>query len=761
MQAPSQTSDPRPLIDQSGQGEPRAFPRTDLTFDVVVVGAGPAGICAALAAARGGAKTALVTDRPVLGGSASSEVRVTPSGADHMPWNRFARETGIMEEISLLLADKTGRSGIWRWLYYDETYFDLVTAESNLTFFLNTSIFRADCPNPGQIGAITGVQLRAEKLIEFHGKLFIDCSGDGVLGFLAGADYRVGREAKAEFQETHAPEKADRGTMGATLLFSSIDRGHPVPFRAPAWALAVRDLPTLLDPKQQIGRNFYRRPEGHFYGLWWAEYGGIVDSIHDDDDVTWHTRRLVYGLWDYIKNSGKFEHVERHELDWIGYLPGKRESRRLMGPVIPTANDFLAQRQYDDRIGYAGWPVDIHPPQGYRDPDPACTHDALPGITDIPFGCLYSRNVGNLLFAGRDVSVSHEGLGVLRVIATTAVMGQAAGEAAALCIERALLPAQVHAGAMPELQRRLARNDQSLIGYRLLEDGDLSRTAAVTASSVRPVEVTEAEQWFTLTERFGLILPVNTARLERIAFRVRALRPAELVLRVFAADKPENYRFSRELCTARRTVDGDDWVEFALDADPGPGGKLLFAFEPEPSLLLGYANTRLTGVLGMHVTGGGPITDRSAPRWTPSTPCFRTVPALELFAPANAIDGHIRPYGLSHCWCSQALDPAVPAWLELTFAGEQTVGRIEVVFNTDLNRLRHDVSGMYPELVKDYDLVAVTPDGPQCVVRERGNTRRLRTHAYEPVRAVALRLVIHGTWGSPYAEVFDLRVYPD
>ncbi|OGV73965.1 MAG: hypothetical protein A3K19_22880 [Lentisphaerae bacterium RIFOXYB12_FULL_65_16] len=739
--------------------EGREFPRQTVDVDVVVVGAGPAGICAALAAARSGAKTALVTDRPVLGGSASSEVRVTPSGADSAPWNRFARETGIMDEMSLRLAHKTQASGIWRWIYYDELYFDMVAAEPNLRFFLNTSIFKVTRDGANRIRSVEGVQLRSEKFIEFTGKVFIDCSGDGVVGFLGGAEYRVGREAKSEFNEKWAPETADRRTMGATLLFSSIDRGHPVPFQAPAWALDVRELRTLLDPAQQVARGFYRMPDNTFYGLWWAEYGGAIDSIHDDDDVLWHTRRLVYGLWDYIKNSGKFPNVERLELDWLGYLPGKRESRRLVGPYMPNANEFLAQKEFEDTIGFAGWPVDIHPPQGYCDPMPGCTHDYLPGITDIPFRCLYSRNIENLLFAGRNISVSHEGLGVLRVIATTAVMGQAAGTAAAYGLEAGLSPDAIRREHMPELQRRLARQDQSLTGYRLLEKDDASRTARVTASSECRSDVVDGTQWLTLAAPAGLVLPVEADRLDSISFHLHAYEETSLRLRVYACDKPHNYRLQAKVAEQTQRVTGDGWVTFTVNAVPGAGRKLFFVLDKNPKVLLRYATTRLTGVLGLQFPDVAEYSSQNSFSCLKFTPCFRVAPEQRLFRAENVIDGHIRPHGLPHCWASAPLDAAEPAWLDLAFPAPRELRSVELVFNADLNTKRHDVSGMYPELVKDYDVLADVGGKTVCLVKERGNILRFRRHAFAAVSARSLRLVVYATWGRPHAEVFDVRAY--
>lgn len=760
----------KPMLAENDCPRTRVFAETARDFDVVVVGAGPAGICAAIAAARGGARTALVTDRPILGGSASSEIRVTPAGADTSPWNRFARETGIMEEMSLMLAEKIRVSGIWRWLHYDEIYFTLTAAEPNLTVYLNTVIDRAERPDNGPIRSVGGIQLRAERRLTFNGKLFIDCSGDGTLGYLAGADYRVGREAKDEYGEQFAPQSSDCGTMGATLLFSTADRGHAVPFTPPPWALDISNLPTLKEPGKNLQREFYRLPTGTFYGLWWAEYGGAIDSIHDDGDVVWHTRRLIYGLWDHIKNSGRFPDVERLEIDWIGVLPGKRESRRLLAPVIPTANDFLAQREYDDRIGFAGWAVDIHPPRGYMDPQPACTHEYLPGITDIPFACLYSRNVPNLLFAGRDISVSHEGLGVLRVIATTAVMGQAVGTAAALACRRAVPIADIATAGIAGLQRELVANDQSIIGYRLMQPDDLSRICRVEASGTGPAGAADPDQWLPLNRPTGLALPVNASTLETISFMAKPTHGAQtLDLQIFRADKPHNYRFHEKVGHCRVDVAEAGWFTFGVDAGSGAGHKLFFILDANPHLQIGgVCGEPMPGIFGFEITDKAPHHEAVATTeigWKtsfnvrPFIPVFRTVPDLRLGAPENAIDGFVRPHGLPHCWTSPPVDAASPAWLRLELPEPATINRLELVFNSGLNIRRHDQPGIYPRLVKDYDIIAETAAAEHTLIRIRGNVQRFRRHDIAPREVKAIRLLIAQTWGAPCADLFDLRIY--
>ena len=257
------------MINTEKIDEIRSFQKVQIEAEVIVIGAGIAGISAALSAARQNKKTILITDRPILGGSASSEIRVGPSGAAAPPFNRFARETGIIEEICNHLHYMAKNAGKWRWFYFDQIYFDMVLKQENLSLYLNTSVFEVNNGSNDVILSIKGLQLRSETIYEFMGKVFIDCTGDGTVGFLSGAHYRIGREGKSEYNEVYSPKIPDTKTMGATLLFTTVDAGHPVKFKRPDWAVNIKEIPSL----ERIGRSIHKMPDGSYYGFWWVMPG--------------------------------------------------------------------------------------------------------------------------------------------------------------------------------------------------------------------------------------------------------------------------------------------------------------------------------------------------------------------------------------------------------------------------------------------------------------------------------------------------------
>ncbi|MFE7430801.1 FAD-dependent oxidoreductase, partial [Streptomyces sp. NPDC057545] len=447
----------------------------EVHYDIAVIGGGLAGTCAAIAAARLGRRVALVNNRPVLGGNASSEIRVWVCGATAHGVHRWARETGIMGE---LYTENQYRNPEGNPYYWDQVVLDAVRAEPGIDLYLNTDVREVDASGPDdarEVRSCTGWMMGSERRITFHARQFLDCTGDGLLGHLAGARYRIGREAHAEFGEPWAPEEGDEALLGSTILFHTKDLGRPVKFVPPA---SARDLTTT-----PILRNRVLRTGDNGCDYWWIEWGGELDTVHDNERIRDELQAVIMGIWDHIKNSGEFPDAENLTLEWVGSLPGKREYRRFIGDHVLTQQDILEQRQFDDRVAFGGWSVDLHPVQGMYADEPGARQRYADGIFHIPLRSLYSANVTNLLFAGRNISATHVAFGATRVMATCATLGEAAGTAAALCVAEDIGPREL-AAKHPELVRRaLLRQDASVIGLADDDPDNLARTARVSASS--------------------------------------------------------------------------------------------------------------------------------------------------------------------------------------------------------------------------------------------------------------------------------------
>ncbi len=420
-------------------------------YDVCVVGGGMAGLCAAIAAARNGARTALVQDRPVLGGNASSEVRMWVCGAhgDHL------KETGLLEEIQLENAyrNPSGNYSIW-----DSVLWAKATYQPNLTLLLNTACTAVEASGPAddrRIDMIRCWQLTSQTWHEIEADIFIDCSGDSVLA-LSGARFRVGRESRAEFGEDIEPSAADRKTMGNSLLIQLRRTDAPQPFVAPDWAYKFEspdDLPYRIKGVQAT--NF-----------WWIELGGLDDTLRDAEAIRDELMRAAWGVWDYIKNRApEKDQAENWALEWLGSLPGKRENRRYVGHHLMTQHDVRDGGRFDDLVAYGGWSMDDHHPAGLLYPGKPTIFHPAPSPYGIPYRSLVSINVRNLMMAGRNISVTHAALSSTRVMATCAIIGQAAGTGAALAVRKRVAPATLYPEHLPELQQTLMQDDAYLPGH--------------------------------------------------------------------------------------------------------------------------------------------------------------------------------------------------------------------------------------------------------------------------------------------------------
>ena len=383
--------------------------------DLCIIGGGMAGLCCGIAAARHGIRVVIIHDRPVLGGNASSEIRMWICGSH----GKDNRETGIIEEIML---ENFYQNTALKFPIWDSVLYEKAIAEESLTLLLNSSCL--DCTmNGSSIESVKAWQSNAETFHIVRARYFADCSGDSVLSTLSGAKYMYGREAKSDFGETIPPDKADKKTMGMSCLFQIRETDHPVRFTPPKWAYKYESDADLPFKDHDRDNNF-----------WWIEVGGEWDCIHDTDRCRDELLKICYGVWDHMKNYGDHG-VENWELEWIGFLPGKRESRRYVGKYIVTQNDVESGGRFEDTIAYGGWSMDDHFPQGfyYKDGHPTIYHPA-PAPWGLPLRCMISENIENLCFAGRNISVTHAALSSSRVMATCAVLGQALGTAVSYAV---------------------------------------------------------------------------------------------------------------------------------------------------------------------------------------------------------------------------------------------------------------------------------------------------------------------------------------
>jgi len=437
---------------------------------VCVIGGGMAGICAAIAAAREGVKVVLMQDRPVLGGNASGEVRVHVSGADRNNRIPNVRETGIIEEIRLenLYRNPERCFSIW-----DTVLYEKVKLEPNITLLLNCSCNSADVKK-NSIKSVTGWQLTTETYHKVTAKVFIDCSGDSLLAVLTGAKFRIGREARKEFNESLAQEKSDRHTMGISLTFIARDTGKPQKFIPPSWAYKYPDEESLP----------FRSHKHLTMGYWWIEYGGMIDNIHDTELIRDELLKILYGVWDHLKNCGDHG-AENLTLDWVQFLPGRRESRRYIGDHVLNQNDVDTLRVFPDEIAYGGWTMDIHPSEGFYFKGKPTVFNKTPSPYGIPYRSLYSKNINNLMFAGRNISATHVAMSSTRVMATGSLLGQATGTAAGIAVNSGTTPRGVYKNYMPKLQQKLLNSDCYLPNYKE-QFSKLTLTSIISASEGNP-----------------------------------------------------------------------------------------------------------------------------------------------------------------------------------------------------------------------------------------------------------------------------------
>ncbi|QHI67986.1 FAD-dependent oxidoreductase [Tichowtungia aerotolerans] len=750
-------------------------------YDTIVVGAGPAGVPAAIAAARMGAKTALVSSRPVLGGNASAEIGVPVQGAARKHSGKPVRETGIIEEAGRLELHRMTEDQLTRQklcILMSRPFKTLVEEEPLLELHENWWLEGVKKEGDRITEVILVDTLTGERK-SLAGKMFIDCTGDAWLGHHAGADERVGREAYSEYKEDGAPTVADGNTMSACLRGGSRDMNRcffhkcaehstPQTYTPPPW---LYDLPEgwlfgrVVGGSEESQRK--RLTSWALGGTWWYEHPGIVDDLWDPEFARDELFRVNYTLWDYFKNHwSERKRLANYSLEYIPFMAGKRESRRLMGDLVLTANDAIENRQFDDAIAHTGWTLDVHHHRGILSTEGLFTIDTHIPIGQIPYRSLYSRNIENLLMAGRCASVTHLALGTVRIEASCAATGQAAGTAAALALYRGTTPRGVYQKHMTELQQLLLKNDQYVPGILNRDPADLARTAHVRASSTRELmsEVnTENDRWLPLSVERGEFFAWEAGeKLESIQLYLEAKRGGTITMHLREANAEGDLSSVRNVATVSHSIPAGTagWVEIPV----------------KTVLNSSYAWVVLDRTVDVQWRSGDVGRAGSfriyngASKWEKvdgSSMHARFSPNVgieELWAADNVINGIARPTldGKTNTWES---DPkqALPQSIELVLENPSKVGAVQCVFDTDLtvSMPMQRYNRLPKECVRDYTLECRVNGQWQSVARVSDNFQRFRRHSFKPVVADKVRLTVNATHGGKTARVIELRVYPD
>lgn len=786
----------------------------DCSFDVVVCGGGLAGFCAAVAAARHGATVALVHDRPVLGGNASSEIRVTVHGAAQ--FHAYARETGILSE---LLIEERARNheeineNGWTNSVFDQVLYDLARRTPGLTLHLNTSVHDvllgddelsglADIPNrplpdtangwyrrpacaPRKcIAAVRARVANAETELIMRARTFVDATGDGVVADLAGCGWRMGSESKEQTGEIHAPAVASTNTMGNSIHIRARDIGRPAPFTPPSWVKTIPDA------------DFFHKKGRHLSdlrgGYWWIEIGMPWHTIHDNETIRHELTAWALAIWDWIKNhdGSTKARATNYALEWVGQVPGKRESRRIDGLYQFTEHDIQANVKHADEIGYGGWFVDLHTPggllaehsepasaEGYRE-DSEYAAKSYVGPYGIPLRAHIAADVDNLFLAGRCLSATHAALGTARVMATTAVVGQAIGTAAALALAKNLPPARLcEADLVREIQQRLLRDGAFLPGLANADAADLARAATATATSsalnhgVGPDDAWVSaglgrhpgERGFSLSKTVAQWIAVAGGRLDSVSACLdnRGAETRRVRARLVRVEHIWDYR--RELPVLAETEllvpPGENrWVVWPLGVAGLTTGYARLELESDSAeVSWRYSRAVLPGQ-----TAGWAMSAKKLRRLeSGATLAFRVTPAQPAYEPGQVLTGVARPHRATNLWRSDPGQP-LPQALQLAWSAPQRIAHVELTFPGHLLREIHAYPPFFrdPQTPRDYAIEAWIDGAWTEVHVEKGNYQRNRCHAL--ARAVVtekLRIVVHATNGDPSAALYEARVY--
>lgn len=755
-------------------------------FDVLVGGGGLAGVCAAIAAIRqlkilkkARPRVALINDRPVLGGVSSSEIRVPPIGAGRNPWGF---ETGIISE--LLYEERARNHNRWEMgtanSLWDIILWEAVKKEEGLELFLNTSIRSvesSEAEGKKNIDKIFAVQLGNETDYEFSATQFIDCTGDSTIAFEAGANMITGREPKEKYGESLANDIGDEACMGSSLLFQAKDMGKPCPFKAPDYAA-----------KYHTENSLYFRPHQNFRnGYYWIEVGFPYKTIQQNEDIRDELLRHVMGVWDHLKNHCNLfgKQVENWALDWVGMVPGKRGSRRIEGDRVLIENDLRSARLFKDRVGFGGHFFDLHTIGGILAADkPGNPVDINPDLWDqcrlkpypIPLSCLYSKNISNLLMAGRNISTSHVANGSTRVMLTNALLGQAVGTTAAFGVSKKISPSDCANQFIDDIQQSLLRQSCFLHGITNTDKNDLALKSIVESSSesvlnLDPIEYeSKNPQAFRhkLENALGTVIPVSTNQINSIGLWIESEDKQEHTVEVAIYSLEHIWDIqntTKLICTAKAIVPAGNKKPIQLVVNQKVEQNKFYFITLKPvkgELFWRFRRDHPTGVFSVwkSATSGFWKYYRHERVEGFETFCLNISPEQKPFSANQILSGETRPYQFTNIWASDPKQVGNP-WLKLKWKTPLEFNRIEITFDTDLSFTNETMPEftISKKCVKDYEIRVFTSGIWQTIKKVKDNYQRQNILELPLTVASEVEIKILSTNGDASARIYEVRVY--
>lgn len=716
------------------------------TMDFVVVGGGLTGICAALAAARKGLRVALCHDRSVLGGNSSSECRVWICGATGMGFNRYADETGIVSELTQenLYRNPEGNPHLW-----DALLLDKVWAEKNITLLLECRMTRAYAEN-GRIYRVECEQFCSETRYILSASLFADCTGDAVLTRIAGGETVCGNLDVSPAARARYNLSEEYASLGSTMLFYTKKCDHPVRYVAPDFAYSVEEIERIL---QSTGKSLHAADNGCDY--WWLEYGGDRHIIQENESIRSTLTRLVYGVWNYIKNSGKFD-AQYLTLEWVGSIPARRECRRALALRTFTEEDILCQPHPMDAVCHGGWPIDTHPSSGFFDKNESCQQLPIDPY-GIPLSCLISKNFENLFLAGRNAGMNHLAMASARVMKTCAVEGEAIGTTAAFARRQKTLPGALRPEQIKAIQARLTADDVWIPGCSLDGDLDAAQRMRVSASPSLAPDTGAPARYLPLAQTaFLLFPPLRQGEQITLFLRSERARALPYSIALYESGDAGVYKPNRllEVC-AISLAPGEQSI--ALRCPANTKGNFCLRLGADEGLSIGIAREPLPGVLGVFA--------ENALGLNLFAPAFRLHSQAEWYPCQALTDGFTRPYGGMHLWAS----PLQGAWIALETDAPVRAQTLSLYLDNALyrpyNNLRPQKDPLWnqylhPALLRDFTVRLEGPEGERVYAIQENVQRRVSL-ALRGMPVSRIRILPQKNWGASYIAIHEVALLID